>query len=791
MKRSLLVLIAVFFLGIFANAQTLFTDNFESGMTQWTTTGSWGLNAAHSVSPTHSLTESPTGNYGDNWNTYCTMTTGVDLSTYPSASLTFQGTYKIEQGFDTMFVEVSTDNFATHNDAAFYSGNDAIPLPAFALYTIDLGGYCGNSNVKVRFHFYSDGGFNVDGMYIDDFTITGSTVDNSPPLIIHSPQPFYQGSLGDMVLNASLIDFSGINLTTSQLVYNVDGGADQTVSPVLISGNNYSFTIPAQAPGDSVSYHFYAEDNYATPNNATSPTYVYIAGNHIIQDNGQVDFYSAINPASTTAPSDGVSVKIALGNTNLVGMLIRNYTDNSNPNDSMLVHVWNDNAGLPGTDVITPFMVKPAATLSNTSAMKWVDLRPYAAQLTGLSGTYYIGFTVPSGIVNITMTEPGSFSRSYILVGTTWSLSTGTNGVADYHFRAITSLNQDVEGPNIVNNTPPVLHEANLSAQTISSTITDMTGVASTDLHYTVDNGTEQVVAGVFVSGSNYSYVIPAQPAGAWIKYWLTAVDAVTPTPYTSQTDTFIYVSGLYHKFDDGNPDVYIPVGTLSTFNTIAEMVDFGTQYADLKSLLIRNYYSTTTPSNTPNNPMTIHVWGDNAGLPGTDLITPFVVPSEASATNPMAITKIDLRPYSAQLTNLTGIIYAGFAMPTGDCAVLGTDIGTFAHTFINDGTAWSPSQSDAEIRLVTTALITGVTSNMTDNIIDVYPNPTSSLVNIFIDQFENTQLQVMNISGQIVLEKQINNQNTLLNVSTYDKGVYIIRITNESGVSIHKLIVK
>ncbi|PIY03059.1 MAG: hypothetical protein COZ21_10920, partial [Bacteroidetes bacterium CG_4_10_14_3_um_filter_31_20] len=39
--------------------------------------------------------------------------------------------------------------------------------------------------------------------------------------------------------------------------------------------------------------------------------------------------------------------------------------------------------------------------------------------------------------------------------------------------------------------------------------------------------------------------------------------------------------------------------------------------------------------------------------------------------------------------------------------------------------------------------------------------------------------------------EKQVNENNTLLDVSSYNKGVYIIKITNETGISINKLVVK
>ncbi|MGQ9847154.1 MAG: hypothetical protein ACUVQP_06605, partial [Bacteroidales bacterium] len=664
MKKLSLFLI-LFAVGYLINAQTvLFTDDFESGITQWTKTGSWGISSSQSHSPTHSLSESPSGNYGNNWNTYCTMTNGVDLSNYPSATLSFWGTYKIESGFDYMYVEVSTDNFATYTTIATFSGNQTVPLPAFQQYNFDLGGFCGNSNVKVRFHFYSDQGYTTDGMYIDDFTITASNIDNSAPLIVHTPAPFYEGTLGNKVVDAQIIDFSGVNLNNTYLVYTVDDGPAQQVPAVLVSGNNYQFTIPSQTPGAMVKYFIHAEDNYSTPNIAVSDTFKYIAGNHIIQDNGVVDYFMQIGPGVTNGPSEGVAVKIALGNTNLVGMLIRNYTDIDHPNDSMLIHVWNDNNGVPGNDVITPFMVYPAATLTNTSAMKWIDLRPYAAQLSNLSGTYYIGFTVPTGIVNITISQPGTFARSYIKTSSGWYASSGSGGANDHHFRAITSLNQDIEGPNIVNNTIPVHCEASLSAENVNATITDMTGVASSTLYYQVDNGAVQSVTGVNQGGSSWNFTIPAQPAGAWVKYWIEATDLVTPNPYTSHTDTFLYISGLYHKFDNNQPDVYIPVGTLpQNYAGIAEMLDFQTSTTQLTTILIRNYYSTSNPSNTPNNPMTIHVWSNNNGIPGNDLITPFVVNSEAGPSNPLALTKVDLRPYAAQLSNLTGTIFVGFTV--------------------------------------------------------------------------------------------------------------------------------
>ena len=72
-------------------------------------TGAWGQTTLESVSPTHSLTESPTGNYPPNLNITATMATGLDLSTYLGAEVSFWAKYNIEQGFDYMYLEVSTN----------------------------------------------------------------------------------------------------------------------------------------------------------------------------------------------------------------------------------------------------------------------------------------------------------------------------------------------------------------------------------------------------------------------------------------------------------------------------------------------------------------------------------------------------------------------------------------------------------------------------------------------------------------------------------------------------------
>ncbi|MCU0342799.1 MAG: T9SS type A sorting domain-containing protein [Ignavibacterium sp.] len=426
MRKIITLVFFVFALNSNFAQTTLFFDNFESGTTQWALTGTWGLTELQSVSPTHSLTESPVGNYADGLNITATMVTGLDLSSYLGAEVSFWARYSIEQGFDYMYLQVSTNNGATWlTQEAFNAEN--VP---WTQYTYDLGGFVGNSNVKIRFRFSSDGGYNVDGMYIDDFTVTGSTVDLSPPLIVHSGPEFYEGVIGDFIATTDISDISGIQSAT--LKYTVDGGSPISVAPTSVVGDVYTFTIPSTIPGSNIDYYIEATDNQSNTT-VNAPVYSYISGTYIKYDDPNVDFVTNFGPL-TGQFGAAVRMTVPAGNPgNLVTALIRNYTDVNRPNSDMEFHVWADNGGIPGADLITPFLVTPEATVSNTSPMTRIDLRPYFSQLSGLTGDFWIGFMVPQDTVWITIKQPGTALRSFYDNGSTWVVYTNT----DFHFRCI------------------------------------------------------------------------------------------------------------------------------------------------------------------------------------------------------------------------------------------------------------------------------------------------------------------------------------------------------------------
>ncbi|MCP4711501.1 MAG: carboxypeptidase regulatory-like domain-containing protein, partial [Planctomycetes bacterium] len=291
-----------------------------------------------------------------------------------------------------------------------------------------LGGFAGESAFSIRFRFESDGGYETVGMLIDDFVITTSAEDNAAPLVIHEGPTFYEGTDGDFEVVAEIIDISGVE--SASVIYTVDDGEEIEVPFDSNDGNTYYFYIPAQDAGYQVDYVIAATDASDNDNYGETEGFVYIAGHHLIYDNGVVDFYDFVDAPNGFAVRMDSESGLAM---NLKYALIRNYTDQSGQdNDDMEVHVWADDGGVPGADLIEPFIVTPEATYENTRPMTRIDLRDFAEQLSNLEEDFYIGFTVPVGRVHIVETSPANYENSFQLAGSTWMAT-----AYDYHFRGV------------------------------------------------------------------------------------------------------------------------------------------------------------------------------------------------------------------------------------------------------------------------------------------------------------------------------------------------------------------
>ncbi len=155
----------------------LFFDNFSGGTGSWTLTNQWGL-ASLAYSPPSSLTDSPGGNYGNNWNTTATLN-----GTYRAGELSFWHVYDLETGYDFGRVQVSADGGGWQTLASF-SGFQS----TWQRVTLDLSQYAGQ-DLQFRFLLYTDWSVTRDGWYIDDVLLIGSgeAIETPPPPPLAAP----------------------------------------------------------------------------------------------------------------------------------------------------------------------------------------------------------------------------------------------------------------------------------------------------------------------------------------------------------------------------------------------------------------------------------------------------------------------------------------------------------------------------------------------------------------------------------------------------------------------------
>jgi subtilisin family serine protease len=176
--------------------QTVWSDDFESGLVGWTMNKvsgkDWGLTAALSFSPANSLTDSqppPDNNY-DNGTDSWAIAPVLDLSSHRGTKLEFKLNGSSEPGFDFLYVQSSTDSLNWTNQdiligSSVFSRISGTSSGAWLSAFVDLGLYDGNGTVYIRFRFTSDGTLVDDGWYIDDVSV--SAAENTYP----NPQDQY------------------------------------------------------------------------------------------------------------------------------------------------------------------------------------------------------------------------------------------------------------------------------------------------------------------------------------------------------------------------------------------------------------------------------------------------------------------------------------------------------------------------------------------------------------------------------------------------------------------------
>lgn len=73
---------------------------------------------------------------------------------------------------------------------------------------------------------------------------------------------------------------------------------------------------------------------------------------------------------------------------------------------------------------------------------------------------------------------------------------------------------------------------------------------------------------------------------------------------------------------------------------------------------------------------------------------------------------------------------------------------------------------------------------------INLYPNPTSGIINIDLgkNKIKNATISVIDLLGKVTATEKVSNQKTIINLNNYSKGIYLLKFSNEFGSKIFKI---
>jgi len=77
----------------------------------------------------------------------------------------------------------------------------------------------------------------------------------------------------------------------------------------------------------------------------------------------------------------------------------------------------------------------------------------------------------------------------------------------------------------------------------------------------------------------------------------------------------------------------------------------------------------------------------------------------------------------------------------------------------------------------------------LSKNQIHIYPNPTNGILNIRFNDNSTKQIIISNIAGKIIIEKLINTQKATVDLTEFNKGIYILSIKNEKTYQTKKIL--
>lgn len=706
----------------------------------------------------------------------------------------------------------------------------------------NLDAAAGFNHVIVRFVLIdadNNGAVNNYGWILDDIEITGSSCELNPPAI-QLTGTIYQGPIfqtGPINIEAKITDTSDI--FEAYIVYQKNNGSLDTVAMSRIGGETFNGTLPNLMTGDTVCYTVNAVDSSSCRNlgelqvasciqfiiksNPPPPcigntinTFDYVedlsgftAGNGfsrvgVLKSNWEnatgddhewyVFDQAARSRFSNTGPAADHSVNDvnylyveASGHNNETANLITPCFDLSSlskPSFNFWYHMFGSDMGELHLDVyfggqwvldIMPFI---SGNQGDVWKQQTVDLTSYTGntikfRFRGITGN---GFRSDIAIDDIELIEPPAIDVGVkaILLPTEDACSgTANESVSIRIYNLGTNsvdtipLAYDINGGTVVRDTAFITIPSFDSTDFVFSQTFNMSAPGN----YTINSWTELSNDGNLTNDSLLNYSLPSSP--------ITTIFADTST-----FDNFtpgvpgVFNDGWSNATNDGH-NWYISSGPTPSSNTGPASDNGGSgNFIYMEATGINQGVEANLQSkcfdisslNLAELTFYYHMFGSNMGelhldilengILTRDIIQPFI----GDQGNSWNSTVVDLSPYSGTIKLIFRAVCGnGFR---SDIAI-----------------------DDVSIR---DALPVGIENHFANQpSILVFPNPVNEQLSLDLGTASSAQIQFLNVSGKLVMEKQIIESKSTLDVAHLSSGIYFIRIQTKNELFTKKLIKK
>mgnify|MGYP003667850881 CR=1 FL=1 len=194
--------------------------------------------------------------------------------------------------------------------------------------------------------------------------------------------------------------------------------------------------------------------------------------------------------------------------------------------------------------------------------------------------------------------------------------------------------------------------------------------------------------------------------------------------------------------------------------------------------------FATNIPLQLTDSKMTVKVWSPEAGTPIRLKVEDSSDPTHTCETEVLTTT-------SQQWETL--VFDFNDQAPGTESLAVGLSMGwtyNMASIFFNFGTEGSQAGEQTyyfdDVKFGD--LVNSIDLNKLSKI-DVYPNPTSNIWNIELDETEVSSLELIDLQGKVLLKNYSNLNTQVIDASSLPNGVYFLKITSNSGSMISRLI--